>query len=320
MGDEQHETYLAPDDQAWHEMRLKGIGASESAAAAGLSEYMSPRELYHLKRGELEPQSDTDAMRRGRALEPLIVQEFEFATQLRVKQYPVDTITHPEHETIFATPDAELEDNEGLECKSTTWRMAHHLGSTGTDEIPNVWLCQAQQQMAVTGWERVHVAVWIDVQTLRTFIVERNDSAIALLIDSDLEMWEKIQAGTPPDEAWDSRSLSLMKKLYKDVQAGDICTLSRELKELWGQQVKLRENAEELIDEADGLKARVLDEIGNAQFAPLDGKYMIRRKIIDKQAYTVYPKPYVDARRVKLTDDVRRLLSSSHPQAQETSK
>lgn len=301
-----------PNTDEWLRARDGGVGASEAAVASGVSEYETPRELYHRKRGELPPKEQTEAMRRGHLLEPIIVSEFSRVTGLQIQQYPMGLMQHQDHPIVLATPDAQITEKAGLECKSTNWRLAKRLGQEGTEDVPNEWLCQVQQQMAVTGWERVHVAVWIDRDNFKTFCVERNQTAIELLIKYDLELWARIEAGDPPPHEWTADSRDLMRALYREVHSDSVIRLDERQADLWARRCEFRQEAGRMYKRADALEAEFLAEIGNAAFAVLPGEdKMVRRKKIAKEPYTVTPKPYVDTREVNVSKPVREVLIES---------
>src|SRR4051812_1639091 len=75
-----------PLSPAWYAARSTGIGASEIAAAAGLSRYATPLEIYARKRGLMPEIEDNDAMRLGRKLEPVVKSEFCERTGLTLDQ------------------------------------------------------------------------------------------------------------------------------------------------------------------------------------------------------------------------------------------
>jgi predicted phage-related endonuclease len=70
------------DRAAWLERRRQTLGASDAAAALGLSPYCSPLQLYLRKIGSLPEQEETEAMRWGTLLEPLLAREYTRRTGL----------------------------------------------------------------------------------------------------------------------------------------------------------------------------------------------------------------------------------------------
>lgn len=261
-----------PQTQEWHDARCRSIGASEAAAACGLSPYAQPIDLYMEKRGLVPPRESNDAMRLGLLLEPIVLAEYETRTN-SVTQRPVPTLYHPEHPFISATPDA-MNIDPGtfpVDAKTSTWRMAHHWGEEGTDEIPEPYVLQAQQQMYVTGCERCDMAVLLDGRTLKVYTVARHERLIELLVAAETELWQHIQDCVPPPIQFSHpRVLETVKALYK-IDEGETVDLPPEMDLAWGRYRELRETIKEAEAEQDRIKARVLAEMKDAAIGRLDG-------------------------------------------------
>ena len=72
---------IAPAGQSYAEWQafrttVQGIGASEAAAALGLSPWKSPYSLYLEKVGEIDGPEENEHMAWGRKMEPLIAAHF----------------------------------------------------------------------------------------------------------------------------------------------------------------------------------------------------------------------------------------------------
>lgn len=289
-----------PHTDEWHAWRSSGIGASEAAAACGLSPYETPLHIYGRKTGMLPPIEDNDAMRLGRLLEPVVIEEFTRRTGNEVDQAPCPVMRHGDHPFILATPDAILAGGDLLEAKTTTWRIAKQLGEEGTDFIPEHWLCQAQQQIAVTGADRCHLAALIDGRTLRTFIVERNDNLIALLVSAEQELWERIVNKDPPEPNFEhARTAELIREMYGLVE-GKTIVLGDGVAGLWIRQKELGERISELEKEREGLRAMVLHEMADASIAGFSGhEFELARSQVNRKEYTVAANSYITLRERK---------------------
>lgn len=293
------EPIAMPETPEWHAARSTGIGASELAAAAGLSEYETPLHIYARKRGEIPDQAETVAMRLGKRLEPVIVAEFADESGRQIQQYPMPMYRHPQHAFLLATPDAAVVTDEGLECKATSWRQAMKLGAEGTDDLPARWVCQCQAQMAVMSWGVVHLAVLLDGRTLKTFIVERNEPLIAGLIEAASDLWDRIQEGDPPEPEWSHpRTPELIRQIHQTVGEGRVM-LSGDSVALWTEYESLGKQAGDMQKRRDELKARVLHEIGDHFAGVLPDSRMVRRKVTERKGYTVEPTSFLDIRAVK---------------------
>lgn len=203
------------------------IGASEAAAAMGLSKYQSPLELYLVKRGEYEPEVSREQRERmefGSFLEPLILERY----QNRVRpggfttRYPM--LFSKTHQFCAATPDAIATSDKGtrwaVDAKCTNHRMYDPsgedetaFGEDGSDQVPIDYLIQAQQQCFVLGVDRVDFPVLFDATTLRIYTVWRDDSLIESMLAAEAELCRRIVAGDPPEPTMShSTTLELLKR------------------------------------------------------------------------------------------------------------
>lgn len=275
----------------WYEARANGIGASEIAAAAGLSKWAQPLDIYLRKVGKADDKPDNDAMRLGRKLEPVIKSEFVERTGLQLIDPEPPMFRHADYPQIFATPDALVSDGNGLECKSTNWRIARdELGDEASDHVPTEWLCQAQMQMFVLDVDIIHVAALVDGRDLRCHQVTRNDRLIRGLVKAACELWERIINRDPPPVDWThSNTPQLVKEMYT-IETGKTIVLPDEFRDLWEQQAALGRRTTEEAKERDRIRAKILAEMGDAEIAILPGcDYTLTRKEIHKKGYTVEP-------------------------------
>ena len=172
------------------EIRKKGIGASEAAMALGLNPYpnATPLDLWMLKKG-LKVTEETQAMRIGSRLEPIVAEMYQDATGFELVQ-PF-TMLYPKNPIIYATPDRIVKGkNKGLEIKTANARMAENWGEEGTDEIPQQYLIQCILCMAVTDLPEWDVAVLIGGQDFRIYNIQRDVDLENSIIERLLEWWE----------------------------------------------------------------------------------------------------------------------------------
>lgn len=285
----------------WLELRNQGIGASEAAAACGISNWQTPLELYHRKRGQLPPIEENRAMRLGKKLEPIIASEFELETGLKVAVREPGLWASSESPHILATPDAMLSEDELLEIKTMNDRRAwEELGEEGTDEIPFEWNMQAQQQMYVMGASVCWFAVLVGGQDLRVFAIHRHDKAIAGLCRKLTEFWQRIESGQEPEfDPNHKTALQLAKELYGEVESGEVITLSTEAADAWEQYEDCTQQAGVLKKRADAAKAQVLMELESAEAGQLPDGRFVKRSVVNRKGYTVEPSSYVTCRAVK---------------------
>jgi putative phage-type endonuclease len=180
--------------EEWLAARRQGIGASDAAAAVGLSKWCTPLELYLIKRGELET-TENEPMRWGTALEPVIRQEYANRTG-RTVILP-GLLRHPRIEFALATPDGIADGDRLLEVK--TARTAQDWGEPGTNEIPTEYMLQVQHALAVVGLVVCDVAVLVGGQDFRLYEVEADHELQEMLFDQEAEFWRRVREGDPPE-------------------------------------------------------------------------------------------------------------------------
>jgi len=180
----------------WLEARRAGIGGSDAAAVLGLSKWKTPLQVYQEKRGEVGEQEDNESMLWGRALEPVIRQQYAERTG-RVVRVPEGIIRHPAHAFMLANLDGVTDDHRLLEVK--TARSAQEWGEAGTDQIPQAYLIQVQHYISVTALSVADVAVLFGGSDFRLYEVPADNELQQMIIDGEAAFWQRVVEGAPPD-------------------------------------------------------------------------------------------------------------------------
>jgi putative phage-type endonuclease len=210
------------------ELSKDGLGASEVAAALGLSPYESPLELWLKKTSEAAEEEDSDAGEWGLTVEPALRRWYERKHRVAV-WHPLRSMFHPEIPWLRATPDgialsasAALSlpappeglpgtwvwDREvvppreiwehGFEAKNTNWRQAHRWGEPGSDDVPLEHIIQCQQGMAVTGLASWRVVASVGGQPPVVYVIERDDDLISQMLVGAIAFMQSVWDKTPP--------------------------------------------------------------------------------------------------------------------------
>lgn len=199
------------DREHWLRERRKGLGASDAAAALGISEWATRNGLYLEKTGRLEPREATEATDIGNFLEDPIAQLFAARTGLRIEKAGV-LMQHVDYDWMLATPDyVVIEDNEpgSLQIKfRTAWASKDWQG----DNLPDDTHVQVLHEMAVMGVSFAYVCALVG-SSLKIKRVERDDALIAQIIEAEKAFWfDHVVADVPPPLA--SGDCSLMDQLF----------------------------------------------------------------------------------------------------------
>jgi putative phage-type endonuclease len=175
-------------------LRRTGVGASESAAALGMSPYQTRFNLWQVKRGEIEPDPENIAMRFGNAAEPFILNEFKLA--------------HPEFYVEAAPPtmrrgrmlahlDAWCPGHFNVQIKTASSRVG--WGEPGSDEIPQHYLIQVQHEMLLASVPVTFVPVFFAGRDYAEYVVYADAELQEMVEDGVNEFWRLVESGEPPE-------------------------------------------------------------------------------------------------------------------------
>lgn len=184
--------------EAWLAERRTGIGGSDVAAILGISRFRTPLDVYLEKTGQAPPQPESEPMRWGTLLEPVIVREFSERHGVRVI-CEEGIKRHPDYGFMLASLDGWAPDVPAVvECK--TARSADGWGEPGTGEIPSYYQTQVAHYLAVTGAAVAFVPVLIGAADFRVYRVERDDAFIEDIIEAESAFWhDHVLSGVPPE-------------------------------------------------------------------------------------------------------------------------
>lgn len=200
------------DRESWLAGRGKSIGASEAAAAIGMSPFESPYELWARKTGRIPAKdlSGNSAVEYGNRLEPILRAMFQAEhPEFELDYHQFDVLYQHERPWMTATLDGELIDVEDgtkgiLEIKTANvgrksqWEKWH-------DAIPIGYLAQVLHQLLVTGWDFVILYAKLiklngdsELRTYRFDAADRKED-MQWLLEQETAFWENhILADVPP--------------------------------------------------------------------------------------------------------------------------
>jgi putative phage-type endonuclease len=303
-------TTIAPEDrEAWLAERRRGLGASDCAAAMGLSPYCTPLELYYRKLGELPEPEDTPAMRRGRKWEGDVLDQYEETTGILVRRQVF--MRHPDHPWMTATCDGVGLDaivergpfpfdevasiaNILVEAKVVGWRAAREWGEDGTDDVPRHVLCQVHHQLAVTGAQRCDVAALIGGSDFRVYPIRRaEDKFYQHLMHRLWIFWCRVEGREPPPPTLpaDAGHLArLWPGCEGEVELGADLLASAHQYEALGRDVAKLQACREKH------RGLLLAALGNARAGVLPDGRRVRRSVVEIPEATVTRKARTEVR------------------------
>ena len=286
----------------WFKVRSKSIGASEAAACCGMSRWGQPLSVYQSKSAPDESHKSKDEFIIGHLLESGILDGFQMKMG-GTMQKGVPMLIHPVYPWMVATPDAlwasreckqsEIMSGDYFPVDAKTSRHSHEWGEENTDDIPQEYVFQAQQQMEVTGASECHIPVLLfGSGTIKIYRVNRSVHLMQHILSAEREMMERLENREPPEANWSHPgALQLMKDMY-DVkeEAVELGVMGRNL---WDELEVFRSQKNALEKKIEGNKARILEVMKDAAAGMLPDGRVIRRKKVNRASVTIPATSYV---------------------------
>ncbi|MHB0775396.1 YqaJ viral recombinase family nuclease [Halomonas sp. WWR20] len=332
---------LSMDQDVWLQLRGLGIGASEAAAAIGISEHRTPYEIAERKLGLAQDDDEANYRRNlkmamGHVMEPVTAARFAEATGLNVQNYNA-MVCHRDHTWMMANIDrrvvgvtdgqaAWLEMIFGqavkgpgvIELKNVEfaqgWGKPDNVHATAglctSGEVPEDYFVQVQHQLAVMNYEWGFLVVTIAGWETRWYPILRDDALIADIIELEGELWAGIERGELPDiDVEHPKAIELLQRLYPGTD-GSVIPLD-ELEHWKRVEEDAKAEIKELETTAKTARARILKAMGNAAVGAFADGTCYRRKKVERKGYEVQPSSYIDCRVAKLNKAEREQLESN---------
>lgn len=172
----------------WLKLRHGHANASDAAAYMGVHPFKTLAQLV-VEKLAAEPEDITSrAMERGNCLEAAVADWWADAVGVAVYEPEVMYVKG----RLLATLDRRIvgNDREAVEVKTTSKRVV---------EVEPYWWWQVQAQMLCADLDRVHVAVLDATMDLSAYTVDRDDEAIASLVEQVERVWSFLDLGMVPE-------------------------------------------------------------------------------------------------------------------------
>lgn len=240
--------------EQWLAERRKGIGGSDVSAILGVNEYTTPYQLWLDKTGKESNEVESEAMRRGKILEPAVVEFWRQDTGLEIlpeSANPYKMEYHPKHRFLFGSPDRVYLDAEGrkgtLECKTT-------ILNVDREEMPQAWFCQVQWYMGIMGHQMAEVC-WLG----KYFKVDRVQYNFVPdffedLVARAIEFREKYILADIAPPVTDSEDI---KKMFKKHLTGKVVQATPETMEAVAKLKAIKEEAKRIEKEQKQLEDQI---------------------------------------------------------------
>lgn len=261
---------LLPGGSEW----LRLMTASKVAAVLGLSPWESPFSLWHRMNGTAPAKPPTEQTERGHYLEPAIAawwadQHPEYDVQTSPLRF------HALNQRHACTVDRELLIGGtvvgGLEVKTAA--SDDEWGTPGTDEIPPYYRAQTLWQAYVLDVPRIHLAVLTSRLQFREYVIEQDDTDLALIHEAVSAFLDSLDSGTPPPLDGHSETYAVARQLHPDIDGTDV-DLDPLLLSIW---LGARDLLDAATETEQQYRSQVLEAMGTAKRALMNGTPVAQR-------------------------------------------
>lgn len=275
------------------EIRKRTVGASESAAALGLSKWKTSVEVYMEKIGMAPMQEDSDAMYWGREFEEPIAKRYEKETGKELRSH--ETVTGDKYPFMSCNLDRWIVDDNAetfylkakaaVECKNVGY-FSDEWGIPGTDEIPTDYLIQVAHQAIVCDLDYVDIAVLGNRYDFRIYRYNRNPKLEEKIIEGLRKFWyENVLKEIPPEPKTIS-DLTLMPKKEESPLSAD-----SEFLMLHESYQQLKEQEKHIDKRIEDLKFDILKRMGDSTCVIDEGKSIF--------SFNKYERQSIDTKKLK---------------------
>lgn len=272
---------VKPEDRpAWIAERATYIGASDAAAAVGLSPWGDPISLWEQKLGLAPGPGESFRMKLGSLIEPVIGELYEDATGRKLRRpdgqakSPPEPLRHRAYPYIAANPDFVVIGEPGLVQAKLS--IADTFGDPDEPKgagIPIHYRVQGWAEMLVTGREWIDFAVLNPYSGLKIYPLFRDDSEHEMndLLFDLVHYWTTyVEAGVmPPPTAQSGQALA--RRFPRPAEKiGKVASAEQE--EILRKLLEAVDAAKVATEEAERLKNVAKTMIGDAAFIEADGR------------------------------------------------
>lgn len=277
--------YLEPGTPEWLEARRNRLGGSDVAAALGLSPWCSPFTLWHRKRGLVGQAQESESMRWGKLLEPVVLDEY------RRRRDWVKWADHPgvsfANGWRIAAPDARTE-HELVEAKTADTYDAHEWGEHGGDDphaIPPYYRVQCLWYMDVLGVHSMTLALLIGGNDYREYTVPWDQAEADDIRERAHKFHRTVVENIRPDLDASVSTYETVRELHPDIDGETVEVPGQIADNYLSSDLDLKQAK----DIARRAKTALLDAMGTARIATIAGEPIARRQPGRNGAVSLYP-------------------------------
>lgn len=288
---------LEPGSPEW----LTTITASKIPAILGISRWTSQYAMWHQMAGntvEVISEPKQDNFDYGHAVEVAAAEYWKYRNPgWRISR---DEIQFTRADLPF--PNAATIDRRGsrgsrrriIEVKSA--RSLEDWGDDGSGNVPADYTAQVIWQQFITGWHvTADLVLWPQYGMPRIYAIDYDSRIAEVICDKAIEWHRSLEAGEPPELDDTIATYETVKQLHPDID-GTSVELDPDLALAylgWNQELKATTKS------VTGLKSRLLDAMGNAQYATCNGQKVADRRPGRGGSVSLYANTKIDLATIK---------------------
>lgn len=224
--------------------RNRGLGASDAAAAVGLSKWKSPYELWLEKTGQAPSDVDPEALPivMGNVLEAVVLAQFTKRTGLTVTRRQ-EQVVDPSWPIRWVTLDGMASDGGLVEAKSAGFADPAEWGDEHEDDaVPMQYYLQCQHGLACTDAPFAYMPLVVLNRQFRLYRIQRNDEVIQQLTEQERLFWACVEERIAPDPvSLEDAALRWPTDTAAEIVASsEVVSLVHQIKDLREQEKALR--------------------------------------------------------------------------------
>jgi putative phage-type endonuclease len=199
-------------------LRHTGLGASDAAAACGVSEWKTRLQLWEEKLGAVRSEP-TIPMRFGNAIESFVLELAEERIGAPVIARQLVVTTADDVLPRWATLDGVTEfEGQLAVVQAKTARSDAKWGEDGSADIPTDYLVQVHHEMLCAGVRLALVPVLFAGVEFRVYRIPADDNLLTAVTEGELEFWQYVVDNTPPPPV----TLAEVNQRYSKANSGAI--------------------------------------------------------------------------------------------------
>jgi putative phage-type endonuclease len=186
QGDSMQKIDLQQGTCEWLEFRRQHIGSSDAAIIMNASPFCTPYQCWARKLKLIPEQKETDAMRRGKELEPIALAEFE--KEHDIFMFP-SVYVSDEYPWMMASVDGISCDGQTVVEIKCPGKTTHSIALEGN--VPEMYNWQLQHIMIVLKLKSMYYFSFDGFRN-KSILVNRDDALCEKLIEAEKKFWSSM--------------------------------------------------------------------------------------------------------------------------------